>query len=69
MDDGIYEQVALVEAGEGIAIVPSYGILACRDQRTCDETPAQPSGARWIFMRFAMEGESFPPLRMNLPPF
>lgn len=27
-------QIALVEAGEGIAIIPSYGILACRDQRT-----------------------------------
>jgi LysR family transcriptional regulator, carnitine catabolism transcriptional activator len=26
-------QVAMVEAGEGVAIIPSYGQLACRDRR------------------------------------
>lgn len=26
-------QIAMVEAGEGVAIIPSYGLLACRDRR------------------------------------
>jgi LysR family transcriptional regulator, carnitine catabolism transcriptional activator len=36
-------QIALVEAGEGVAIVPSYGILACRDQRTATSRLVNPA--------------------------
>jgi DNA-binding transcriptional LysR family regulator len=29
----LYTQIAMVEVGEGMAVIPSYGQLACRERR------------------------------------
>jgi LysR family transcriptional regulator, carnitine catabolism transcriptional activator len=38
-------QIALVEAEEGIAIIPSFGMPACRNRKVGDEPVDQSGGA------------------------
>ena len=53
-------QIALAEAEEGIAIIPSFGIAACRNRKVATSQLIQPT-VRFDFHLFSNRGRELPP--------
>jgi len=53
-------QIALVEAGEGIAIIPSFGLPACRNRRVAMSQLINPA-VNLEFHQISLRGKKLPP--------
>jgi len=61
-------QVALVEAGEGVAIIPSYGQLACRDRKVTMSRLINPV-VHLDFSQIRHAGRKLPPVAEEFTSF
>jgi LysR family transcriptional regulator, carnitine catabolism transcriptional activator len=50
-------QIAMVEAGEGIAVIPSFGLPACRNRKVVMIRLVNPV-VPWTFTRSEIEAEN-----------
>ena len=60
-------QIAMVEAGEGVAIIPSFGLPVCRNRNVAMSRLVSPA-AGMDFHEIRARGRTLPPAARSLPP-